>query len=336
MKPFAAIDTRVAAQEAALLRMLLRLEFVSARHMHTLIYPGVHRSTVWRTLNRLHAQRLIWRTAVGGQRIPGTNAKGGTAPTNEPHIYGLTPEGLAAVQAYEDHAEALERAIVRQWKNPEVKRSQLAHDMLVIDWCVSALAEARQSSLVHGVRCVLEYSSVVDAEGKPRQRFDALFLLQFGEPNRTHRHPWDLPWATVDHHGGPQRCLAIEVDRGTEKLATLMGKALMYGDLTQHGLYERSLGGPVLPVFLVPTARRAAQIAREWRQGWPGGSGVIAPFGPAQDSPYGALWGRYRAMADPAMPWQTLFAGTGISLEHWMACRHADRVAAKDEAHGSH
>jgi hypothetical protein len=320
-QPFIPIDFSAAAQEAALLRLLLRLEFVSARHIHTLIYPGVHRTTVWRTLNRLHQERLIWRKAVGGQRVPGAAGRGGTPAQATPHLYGLTPHGLEAVQACDDHPEALERAIVRDWKNPEVKLSQLAHDMLVIDWCVSALAEARQSSLVQGVRCVLEYISVVDAEGKPRQRFDALFLLQFGEPNWKPRQPWTIPWATVDHHGGPQHCLSIEVDRGTEKLATLMGKAIMYGDLTRYGFYERGLGGPVLPVFLVPTTRRAAQIAREWRQGWPGGPGVIAPFGPAQDSPYGALWGRYRAMADPAMPRQTLFEGTGITLEYWQTAR---------------
>lgn len=320
---FQPFDMRPITQETALLRLLLRLEFVTARHLHLLIYPDRTRRSVTDVLHRLHARRLIWRKAIDSRYLPDTAGRGGTIAPIRPMLYGLTPDGRDAVAPREPDPDALHRAIVRDWRDPEVKLSQLHHDMLVVNWCVSALLEARRSTLVRGIRCVLEYISIMSEGGRIWQRFDALFALHFGDA-LPQRQPWMIPWAGADPYLGLQRCLAIEVDRGTEKLATLMEKAMMYAELTAQCQYQRTLGAPVLPVILAPHDRRAWQIAREWRTGWPDGHGVIAPFGVAYDAIYGALWGRYRHMADPALPLRGLFDDLGLTRDIWQELRMCD------------
>jgi hypothetical protein len=92
--------------------------------------------------------------------------------------------------------------------------------------------------------------------------------------------------------------LALEVDRGTEELRVLLEKALAYRELTFEGAYTKVLGGPVLPVFLVPSARRAAQIATEFRDAWPDGWGVVSTPQQANHPTGGVLWGKYLSLAN--------------------------------------
>lgn len=110
---------------------------------------------------------------------------------------------------------------------------------------------------------------------------------------------------------------AVEVDRGTEKLAILLGKALTYRQLTASKHYQQTLGGPVTPVILVPPGRRAAQIAREWQEGWPNGTGVISTPVKATHADFGALWGHYLTLKDsPAKP-MSLLGNLIPSVDAW-------------------
>ena len=58
---------------ADVLRLLGRLEFVGTRWVDRLLFPDYSRWTAWRTLEALHAERLVWRTPrplVGIDNLP--------------------------------------------------------------------------------------------------------------------------------------------------------------------------------------------------------------------------------------------------------------------------
>ncbi|WP_322489356.1 replication-relaxation family protein [Chloroflexus sp.] len=308
------------ARQRELLRLLARLEFVPARHLHHLIAPSIHTVSFWRWLQTMHAQRLIWRHTVDPGRLPGgVAAPNGAPPPRLPMLYGLTEQGRAWLDASgtEDDPAALERAIVRDWKKPELKTGQLAHDLLVVEWCSRALIGLRASPMLKRIEVVMEYVSATSETGQPLQRFDALMLVQVASGLSEAQPAAPIPWGWADHRAPGLLAWAIEIDRGTEPLVTLLGKAVMYRDLTVSGHYEAMLGCKPLPVVVTPTVRRAAQIAREWLDGWPGGRGVVAPVATLTDARGGVLWGRYKTLGvNPARD-ATLWEDVGLTREQW-------------------
>ena len=316
-----ALDRRV-----DVLRLLGRLEFAGSHWVRDLIFPdAAHRMTAWRTLHALHADRLIWRAPVDARKLPSTARAQRAMPSEiQPYIYGLTAAGRDWLRAQdvEPDSAVLDTFIVRDHKAPEVKPAQLAHDLLVVDWCVSVIDHARRCPLVSGIRCQLEYVSAQDERGQAYQRFDALVALTFDVtlPERQTRPGWQIPWEDrVLPDDATRRTLrfACELDRGTEKLATLMEKAVTYAQLTHAGHYDRTLGGPVLPVVVAPPGRRGVQIAREWADGWPSGAGVVSSFQKALHPQHGALWGVYYTMAENPARQITLLADLGATLDEW-------------------
>lgn len=186
------------ARQRELLRLLARLEFVPARHLHALVAPALHSVTFWRWLQTIHKQRLIWRHTVDAGRLPGgIGAPNGAVPPRPPMLYGLTDQGRAWLDANgaEDDPAALERAIVRDWKKPELKTGQLAHDLLVVEWCSRALIELRGSSMLKSVEVVMEYVSATSETGQPLQRFDALVLVQVAPGLWEAKSTAPTPWA---------------------------------------------------------------------------------------------------------------------------------------------
>ncbi len=168
---------------------------------------------------------------------------------------------------------------------------------------MSVIDHARRCPLISGIRCQLEYVSTQDERGQAYQRFDALVALTFDAslPERQTCPGWQIPWH--DHvlpDDATHRTVrfACELDRGTEKLATLMEKAATYAQLTRMGHYDATLGGPVLPVVVAPPGRRGGQIAHQWARGWPGGAGVVSSFHKAPQ----------RAV---------LLDGLGVTLDEW-------------------
>jgi len=309
---------------AEVLRLAGRLEFLGARWIKTLIFPDRDVKTMRRALAALYEQRLIWRVPVPIDAIPGAiRARNGQPPVAKPFVYGLTPEGRTwlAEQGAEE-SSVLEGMPVRPWDNPDVRPAQLKHDLLVSDWVVSLLDGARRCPLLAGVVAQAEYISYMNEAGQAVQRFDALVMLAFDAAlgHQQRRPGWAIPWASGPlRDAGTQRVvrLAGEIDRGTEKLATLLGKAGTYRALTLSGHYERTLGGPALAVVLAPPGRRAGQIAREWIDGWPGGKGVVSNFMKAQHPRYGALWGEYYTMTDTLPRQVSLLDAVGLPLTMW-------------------
>lgn len=284
-------------RDLAVLRLLGRLEFVASRWIKDLFFQDMDRATMFRRLGSLAKQGLVWYTqTTHTQMAPVTPGRRAPAPKS-PYIYGLTPEGKNFLDALdqEPHAPSWQALRTRDRRAPDVPKAQLAHDLLGASWCVSMIDAVRRCPMVDAIFCHVEYVS------DPRQRIDALLVIRFNTQQRIQTRPgWDIPW----HDGspdGPQHKtvrLALEVDRGTEPLKTLLGKGLMYRTLTSEKVYDQTLGGPVTPVFLVPPGKRAAQIAREWQDAWPNGAGVISTPSKATHPLYGALWGEYLTLKD--------------------------------------
>ncbi|HEX6293032.1 MAG TPA: replication-relaxation family protein [Herpetosiphonaceae bacterium] len=284
-------------RDMAVLRALGRLEFMASRWLKDLFFPRVDRTTMFRRLSHLVKLGLIWYTQTAHADIAPARTGSRQRTLKLPYIYGLTPEGRNLLDALdlEPYAPSLAALRTRDRRAPDVPKAQLAHDLLAASWCVSMIDAARRCPMVDAIFCHVEYVS------DPRQRIDAILVIRFNTQQRTQaRSGWDIPW----HDGspdGPQHQtvrLALEVDRGTEPLKVLLGKGLMYRTLTAERVYHQTLGGPVLPVFLVPPGKRAAQIAREWQDAWPGGPGVISTPSKATHPVYGALWGEYLTLKD--------------------------------------
>lgn len=309
-------------RQRELLRLLARLEFVPERHLHALVAPTLSRRHYRRILTDMHARHLIWRHPVTAARLPGSiMASNGAPPPRAPLLYGLTERGRdwLAREHVEDDDAVLERAIVRDWKQPELKTGQLAHDLLVVEWCCRALTELRRSPLLYRVELVMEYVSARDERGQPLQRFDALLLVQLapGLPNA--QNLWSLPWAWATSDASGRLAWALEIDRGTETLITLLGKAVMYRDFTVSGHYKATLGLNPLPVVVTTAKRRAMQIAREWVDGWPGGRGVFSSFEKLTGARGSVLWGHYMALGANPTRTATLWEDLGLTRAHWDA-----------------
>jgi hypothetical protein len=123
------LNLSTTSRDIDLLRLLLRLEFVTMQHLHTLIYPDYSRRMAAYAVKSLYDHRLIWRRQVSASRVPGVLGRGNVAPQAAPYLYGLTRQGFEVVADVEDCDEALHRAVLRDWKEPEVKLPQLAHDL---------------------------------------------------------------------------------------------------------------------------------------------------------------------------------------------------------------
>ena len=307
---------------AAVMRLLGRVEFARARWVRALIFPGSDPTTAWRVLRKLHAERLIWSANAPADRVPGViRAPNNQKPPIAPQIYGLTPEGRAELAALgvEGDRTAITAMPVRPWADPDLKLAQLRHDLLVSDWCCAMLTGARKHPRLHSVYCQVEYTSATSESGQAIQRFDALLTLTIAAVPMPIMPPWTIPWADgTPAPAGSITCrFAAEIDTGSEKLAILLSKAGTYRALTLSGHYTATLGGPVLPVVLVPGGtRRAAQVAREWQDGWPEGAGVVGSFMGAQlDGD--AIRGRYLVMTSAPAREAFLLEPWGITREMW-------------------
>jgi hypothetical protein len=311
---------RPQARQRELLRLLARLEFVPERHLHALIGPDLSRRHYRRILAATHQQRLIWRHPIDAHRLPGgIGARNGAAPPHMPLLYGLTTHGRTWLEreGVEDDPAVLERAIVRDWRRPEVKLGQLAHDLLVVEWCARALLALRRSPFLRSVEVVMEYVSATSTSGQPLQRFDALVLVQVAPGRPDADHTATVPWAWAPSDAPGVLAWAIEIDRGTESLVTLLGKAVMYRDLTVSGHYAATLGALPLPVVVTLTVQRAKQIVREWCDGWPGGRGIVAPVTHLADRHGGILWGHYKTLGVNPAQHTTLWEDVSLTREHW-------------------
>lgn len=310
-------------RDIAILRLLGRLEFATSAMLKALIAPDQSMPALRERLNRLHAEGRIWRQAASFEQVQPREAGGRRRPPPKaPHVFGLTPEGRALLELLEVESSAAvyEALQTRDRRAPNLPQAQLTHDLLVASWCASAIDAARRCRLLDSITCQVEYTSARAPNGAAQQRMDAFLALVFNRTPQERTSPlWMLPWNAGDPPNPQQMVVryALEADRGTEPLKILLAKGLMYRTLAESGHYRTTLGGEVLPVFLTPPGKRAAQIAREWQAAWPGGPGVISNFLKASHSQYGALWGEYYTMSDTPARKVPLLSPIVPGLELW-------------------
>ncbi|NTU85311.1 MAG: hypothetical protein HGA45_39145 [Chloroflexales bacterium] len=316
------------------LRLLGRLEMMSSSQIYTMEYDGsLTRRTMQRQLEQLHVESKIWQSTVRYSALPGHGGKSGP-PRKFPYIYGLTPEGKALLEGLgvEHDQRSLDGLRCREPRGRRISAPTIAHDMVVSWWCSSVLMAAKASRLCTEVFVQSEFTV------HEKQRFDALVVLRLN-PERPRAEAGTIPW----FEGRPcppeaiELRLGLEVDMATEALSVLAGKAAVTRDLHAAGLYHELFGGPVRTVFLVPTRRRAAQIAAEWRSAWPETWGVIATTSSSEHAEHGTLWGDYRALADGTQSvslLDELVEGADRRVRRRRTVTLADWVAALGDASG--
>lgn len=311
-----------------ILRTLGRLEYMTTAMVRHLLFPDKTVRTARRHLNHLHPLGLVWNTKISMEQVrpSGMGYKATTMPVKSPYVWGLTPEGLELLfqQETESDHRTYELLHTRDRRAPKVPEVQLNHDLQVSTWCALALDGLRRCRAVETVVCHVEYVSARNPDGKEFQRMDAFFAFQLNPSRKQHHHPlWAIPWAESPILSGNHIVqIALEVDRGTEPLKTLLNKSRVYMSLTkEQKIYQQMLGGPAIPVFLVPPGKRAAQIAQEWQQVWQDTPALATHVNLLQKG--GVLWGTYVRLKDAPKTWKESptnllqWCGLSVSYPQW-------------------
>jgi Replication-relaxation len=280
-------------REVLLLRFLGRLEMMTLTQIHQAIYPSYSVRGVQHRLQYLLDDDLLWR--VQTRAVAANHAAEYTRVRKQgAFAYGLSHQGKELLNTLEVEQEPLtfERLVSRDSKGRKPDLRTLSHDLQVSWWCLNVIMAAAQNRACRKIYVQTEFYP------EKSQRIDALIILRLNPDNpRPVEDVGPIPFfdGTERRDGEIDIRLALEVDKGTEELKVLLEKAEKYRDLHKAGIYSATLGGPVLPVFLVQTPRRAAQIAREYQDVWPTGWGVAGtPF--SVNSRDSVLWGKYKSL----------------------------------------
>ncbi|RRR72408.1 MAG: hypothetical protein EI684_10145 [Candidatus Viridilinea halotolerans] len=272
------------------LHLLGRVALATSDMLFTALYARrFDLRTTYRDLSLLRTQRLVWSAPPDGGNFHGT-------PLRRHQIYGLTHEGkqlLINLGVITD-SESLEQMHACAWRTTVPRPNQLMHDLQIAWWCLSVREGLRLLPWCVGVRCQVEPRIF------PGQRPDAILSARFDVSQPRMDLPL-LPWMarTPCPRGMLDLHWALEVDNSTEAIAILQQKFEAYRDRHANGTYQEHLGGELIPIFLIQNATRSATLSASFKQIWPGGWALVSTPGlkGANASPFGALWGHYRSMA---------------------------------------
>jgi hypothetical protein len=277
--------------EIQVLRLLGRLDLMTLPQIRHGVYPSYTVRGVQKRLQSLLDDDLIWR--VQTRMVAANHATSYTKVRKQgAYAYGLSDQGKELLNTLDVEHDPLTfaRLVSRDPKGRKPDLRTLSHDLQVSWWCLNAILAAAQNRACRKIYVQTEFYP------EKSQRIDALVILRFSPDSlRPVEHVGLLPFFDGSNRnaGEVDIRLALEVDKGTEELKVLLEKAEKYRDLHRAGIYTATLGGPLLPVFLVQTPRRAAQIAREFQAIWPTGWGVVGtPF--SVNSRDSVLWGKYK------------------------------------------
>jgi len=278
-------------REVLLMRLLGRLDMMSLPQIRQAVYPTYSGRGVQNRLDHLLQNDLLWR--VQTRTVAANHAAEYTRVRKQgAYAYGLSDQGKELLNTLEVERDplTLERLRSRDPRGRKPDLRTVSHDLQVSWWCLNLIMAAAQNRFCRSVYVQTEFYP------EKSQRIDALIIVRLCPD-----HPRaDTDVGSIQFFDGSKRAageidirLALEVDKGTEELKVLLEKAEKYRDLHKAGIYTATLGGPVLPVFLVQTPRRAAQIAREFQDIWPSGWGVAGTPSSANSLRDGVLWGKY-------------------------------------------
>ncbi len=280
--------------EVMLLRLLGRLDMLTLPQIQASIYPTYSGRGVQNRLNHLLEHELLWR--IQTRSVAANHAAEYTRVRKQgAYAYGLSDHGKALLDTLEVERDPLtfNRLRSRESRGRKPDLRTISHDLQVSWWCLNVILSAAQNRFCRKLYVQTEFYP------EKSQRIDALIILRL---NPDHPRGASEVGPIVFFDGTERQAgeidiwLGLEVDKGAEELKVLLGKAEKYRDLHRAGVYSATLGGPLLPVFLVQTPRRAAQIATEFQAIWPSGWGVAGtPF--SANSREGVLWGKYKSLA---------------------------------------
>lgn len=279
--------------EIALLRLLGRLDLMTLPQIRQIIYPTYSVRGVQKRLNYLLDDDLIWR--VQTRAVAANHAAEYTKVRKQgAFAYGLSEQGKELLNTLEVEHDPLTfgRLVSRDPRGRKPDLRTLSHDLQVSWWCLNVIIAATRNRYCRKIYVQTEFYP------EKSQRIDALIILRLSPENpRTLEEIGPIPFfdGTDRAPGEMDIRIALEVDKGTEELKVLLEKGKKYRDLHGAGIYTATIGGLVMPLFLVQTTRRAAQIAREYIDIWPSGWGVAAtPL--SANSRDSVLWGKYKTL----------------------------------------
>lgn len=273
------------------LRVLGRLEYMMSSHIHATIYQSFHKSKMYRDLQKLREHDLVWSiTAPCGaaeKREDGTYLP----PKKWQYVYGLTNTGKALLESLgvEPDLQILQHLKARDPRGRHQSSLFLMESLAASWFCANILECSRRSRYIQKVHIQMRYAI------NDLQCMSALILLRLSRtPDPNHNldvYPLFEGMPPTDNTFDIR--LALEIDTDMKPLIYHRRKAEVYRDLTAHRAYHKALGGFVVPVILTSSSRRAAEIGREWKLGWPGGAALISTMRGADDLVLGVLWGKY-------------------------------------------
>ncbi len=287
--PFYPLRSAIALRDIHLLRLLGRLEYLTTTHIRRMVYPDMHGSMVFRRLKSLANQGVIWSEKVAYAVLEDTDSEPLDKPMKLPLIWMLTPLGRDTLADADVEHDARSVHGLKT-HDPAVKLPQLnlTHDLAVSSWLASLIQAVRGNAFCQSMFAQVEFITT------PEQRLDALVILRI-TPGKRREVTHEIPWYAGEPRqpGEVEVRLALEMDRDTEAVKVIGGKAKIYRDLTGTGVYTELFGGPVLPIFIAPYIERMRDIAASWTSVWPDTWGVISTLEASYQSRYGTLWGNY-------------------------------------------
>jgi hypothetical protein len=297
-------------REIEVLRVLGRLGLMTTSDIALLAFPGIPRRTQQYTLKSLADRGLVWRlrTNIGTRK--------------NINIVGLTTDGRdhLAIQNVEPDDGSLQRLIARDRRAPPPGMAALVSDLTISGWCASMLVELRKLPNLVGVACQTHWTTFVDTQKNRRQVLDAGLVISIDPQQKTYnRPPTSIPWieSIVWKSSWTNRAWALIVDNGAQSDRSIRFDAELFPLIHQQGIYNKLMRGMPRPVILVPTGRRFARVAEQWRDVWPETPALISTVDRVAHPTFGALWGRYRAVKDTSGSDFSLLDGMVATPEQW-------------------
>jgi hypothetical protein len=272
-------------------------------HLLGFHFPGSPLRRIERHLQPLVAQGLIERrtryTFDTQRNVPVPNA----------HAYRLSARGHELVSndpRYPVQTGTDEYRV--RLPNPDTTQVQ-EHDLLgseAISWLVVLARRGGLSGMF------LRREQQLDPQARA-PRIDAVLVLHFGGPQLADgAFVWTKNPPSDEEQSLP---LALEIDRNTEAISIIRGKALRYKEALDRertqDYWEDHYGRTPIIVWIAPTERRLEAIHRVWREAWPEGNWVLATIGELSG---GRCW-IYQGAHD-TLSLVRLFSGGADSLAH--------------------
>ena len=257
--------------EMQVLLLIARIGRLLSRHLGTAWgHPfTVTIQTVNRTLAKLVDAKLL--TYCEHFQSHGYDPRGALSWTRHGRLYSLTTLGWEIVkQAFPTLEEGIERLAPTMF-NPQ---HQAEHQIEYAEVITSLIQSLTYVPGIVGMSSYIE----MDLGPTARPRADGIVVVRrwadATQPDceRSSMYPW---LGLGQQPGQLDQLYAIEIDRGTEELSIITGKAQSYRELYRSRYWEGRYSWPLI-AFTVPSERRKRAVLDAWEIGWPGSQLLIA------------------------------------------------------------